>query len=391
MSSIAFLGVISSSHLWGFLADTRGRRKIIFPALFLACTCSLVSSIITNFYLLVFLRFCVGFLVSSGSAAIYAFLGEFHSEKNRSRAIMAASTVFGLGCILLPALAWICLNQEWEYFIPVLGIEFKPWRMYLIVCAMPTLISAIAMYKFPESPKFVYTQGEHDRALEILARVYAINSGESAEAYPVKRIDDAEEVNKRQIVQRLMVAESNQNKTVTKFLKKMWDQTVPLFKPPLWKRTLVICCLQFGIFVPSTGMYMIFPDILNRISLFLAENPTGQRVGICEVVRQTRLNTTENFDNCAQNLSIETFEQSLILEILYAGGFAMIGLLINKVGKLSILVFVTSACGACGIACVFILNLQWAIGLYIIFLCCGIAVAVVNGKIVKKMFFYSHF
>lgn len=55
-------GIIVSSHLWGFLADTRGRRKMIVPTLFLASTMTLFSSFMNSFWAITVCRFLTGFL-----------------------------------------------------------------------------------------------------------------------------------------------------------------------------------------------------------------------------------------------------------------------------------------------------------------------------------------
>lgn len=62
LSAIGFAGIILSSHLWGFLADTRGRRATLIPSLVVANLTTFVSSLVNNFPLLVFLRFIHGFL-----------------------------------------------------------------------------------------------------------------------------------------------------------------------------------------------------------------------------------------------------------------------------------------------------------------------------------------
>lgn len=61
LSAIGYVGIIFSSHLWGFLADTKGRRATLIPSLLLAFTSTVVSSFVNNFWLLVFLRFLNGF------------------------------------------------------------------------------------------------------------------------------------------------------------------------------------------------------------------------------------------------------------------------------------------------------------------------------------------
>lgn len=62
LSAIGYVGVILSSFLWGFLADTAGRKKTLVPTLLIAFATTLASSLVNSFWLLVFLRFLNGFL-----------------------------------------------------------------------------------------------------------------------------------------------------------------------------------------------------------------------------------------------------------------------------------------------------------------------------------------
>lgn len=62
LGAMCFLGIICSSHLWGFLADTKGRRRVIQPTLLIAFIFSICSSFTANFYLLATFRFLNGFL-----------------------------------------------------------------------------------------------------------------------------------------------------------------------------------------------------------------------------------------------------------------------------------------------------------------------------------------
>lgn len=62
LASVSYIGIIFSSHLWGFLADTKGRRSVIFPTLFVSSLVSIASSFVQNFYQFAILRFLSGFL-----------------------------------------------------------------------------------------------------------------------------------------------------------------------------------------------------------------------------------------------------------------------------------------------------------------------------------------
>lgn len=239
--------------------------------------------------MLVILRYFCGFFVSAGSATIYAYLGEFHDSKTRTRSVMGASVVFGFGCMSLPLLALIFLNQEWQFYIPIIDILYKPWRFFLVVCTLPSILCAVAMYKLPESPKYKYSKGHHDVTVMILQKVYAFNTGKAPDTFPVTQIvDESETVKKKRVDTQDCTEEGNNNKSLLKLCHKIIDQTFPLFKPPYLNRTLIACILQFGIFVTSNGMYMIFPDILNRIADYSnkAENGTESKT-LCQIVEYT--------------------------------------------------------------------------------------------------------
>lgn len=62
LGAVALVGIIVSSHLWGFLADTQGRRKVIIPTMLAGCGVSFVSSFTTDFATITACRFLTGFL-----------------------------------------------------------------------------------------------------------------------------------------------------------------------------------------------------------------------------------------------------------------------------------------------------------------------------------------
>lgn len=62
LSSMGNVGVILSAPLWGYLSDTRGRKKTLIASMLIAFIASSSSSFVNNFWLMVFLRFIDGFL-----------------------------------------------------------------------------------------------------------------------------------------------------------------------------------------------------------------------------------------------------------------------------------------------------------------------------------------
>jgi MFS transporter, VNT family, synaptic vesicle glycoprotein 2 len=200
---------------------------------------------------------------------------------------MGASFVFGIGCISLPLIAFLVINQSWEFYIPYLNVMYKPWRLFLVVGAMPSLLCAVALIFIPESPKFLLSQGKKTETLEILKTIYAINTGDSKDNFKVYSLLD-EQVPQ---AKRLFAIQESTSKGAMALLKLIYNQTAPLFMPPHLHNTVIACMLQFGIFATSNGMYMFFPDILNRIASYTEANPMSS-IKICDIIYATTVNVS---------------------------------------------------------------------------------------------------
>lgn len=101
---------------------------------------------------------------------------------------MGSASIFGIGAILLPAIAWLVINQEWSFFIPFINITYKPWRLFLVVCGIPGFICSIWLLNMPESPKFLLSKGKDEETLAILQRIFHANTGKSVTEYPVSML-----------------------------------------------------------------------------------------------------------------------------------------------------------------------------------------------------------
>lgn len=215
--------------------------------------------------------------ISGSSATIYAYLGEFHNDGQRGRAIMGSSVIFGIMCITLPLIAWVVINQDWELFIPLLGITYKPWRLFLVVCSLPGFICSIMLLLFlPESPKFVLGQGKQSEALKILEQMNRWNNGKKSELGIFEIQEEDESIDNRK---RMVAIRSSR----FPLWNSIYNQTAPIFKRPYLAPTILLCLLQFGVYATSNGFYMFFNDILNKFAIVL-NNPDMDVYRMCDAI-----------------------------------------------------------------------------------------------------------
>lgn len=202
----------------------------------------------------------------------------------------------------------------------------------MVVCAIPGLVCGLALFKLPESPKFLLSSGREDEALEILKRIYVMNTGNDKESFPVSQV--LKDID----IAMLPKAAIDKSNPIISLLKIMWNQTVPLFSREYIKITLLVCLIQFIIFSTSNGMYMWFPDILNSVMKFESTSP-GQRAYICDIYKKAldEIYNSTNVNECVTKLEIQTYTYSLLLELTYIMGFAVFSLIINTVPKIYII------------------------------------------------------
>ncbi|XP_055846361.1 synaptic vesicle glycoprotein 2B-like [Episyrphus balteatus] len=348
LGAVGFLGIITSSHLWGFLADTNGRRKIIAPTLFAAYFVSIISSFSPNFVTLAVLRYLNGFLISGASATIYAYLGEFHCNKLRNRGIMSAAFVCAAAALFHPIMGWAVINRYWSFYVPIVDIVYKPWRFYIVCCGLLGFVSGLCFLILPESPKYLLSVGKEDEVIAILKRIYSINTGKKAESFEITSIvPDIEDEQKLKLIR-------GNNNCVMFLFRSMWNQTAPLFQQEHLRKTVLNCLIQFWIFFTAQGVYMWFPYLLNTVMQFTKDHP-DERNQMCEIFYKIeRADVIEDDNQCIQTLEVSTFQHTLALEFIFIIIFIFIGYFTGKLGRRPALFIILFICGSCGVLSVIV-------------------------------------
>lgn len=163
-------------------------------------------------------------------------------------------------------LSWVShtnrTSNEFHLTIDTYWFEFTllpgRWRLYVVCCALPGLMSFIVLCFLPESPKFVLSQGKQAEAYQILQTMNRINNGKNAKLDEFEILEEKESIENRERILQL-------KKGKYPLLSSIWNQTAPLFRPPHLKPALLLCFIQVWVYYTCYGFYMLYADVLNRM------------------------------------------------------------------------------------------------------------------------------
>lgn len=248
-------------------------------------------------------------------------------------------------------MGFLILRGSWSHFISE-NLSYRPWRLLLIVNTVPGCLAALCLSRLPESGKCLLSRGQDTAALDVLQRIYRLNSGRPADTFTVKHLLPENDGN----------ADTANEKCAEQMpangcLQLFWRQTVPLFQRPLRTHFLICCFLVFGVFFVSAGIGMWYPEIQNRIA---HSNSTAGRT-VCDVLESAVLLRNESLPvdgdtfgaACNDTVADRTFQDYGALGGYYVLMYVVYSLGIQRLGQGVFLVTFLFVSGLAG------LSLQW--------------------------------
>jgi sugar porter (SP) family MFS transporter len=156
--SIALIGTVTGALFGRIPADSLGRKKSLIIIAFIFLFASLGTSVATNWYLFVVLRFIGGLGVGVSSVIAPIYISEIAPAKARGRLVILFqfNIVFG-----------ILISYLSNY---VIGLLFQDsWRLMLGIMAIPSFIFLVLLRFVPESPRWlILHKSKNDEARETL-------------------------------------------------------------------------------------------------------------------------------------------------------------------------------------------------------------------------------
>lgn len=348
LNSIIFIGMMVGAYCWGSAADTLGRKKVLIAISIMNAICIVASSFSQNYALFMFFRFLNGAALGGSGPVIWSYFAEFQPKSKRGSMLSFMAAFWTLGNLFVAGLAWVVIPTD-------IGVEseaftYNSWRIFLLVCALPSFLVAALLFMLPESPKFLLSQGRHDEALEIFKGIYRSNTGKPREDYPVKQliIDD-------KLREELEARDPNKNKYKNMMVDIM-DNSKQLFVSPILRFTSISITINFTFHIGYYGLMMWFPEMFNRFDEFSRNHP-GEEADICVVTNYVvSQGSHSDIGECSDEIHSSVFMESLITvaAAIPSNIFAVLGM--DKLGRKFFLVFSTLSAGMCSAAMFFVYN-----------------------------------
>ncbi|XP_031848592.1 synaptic vesicle glycoprotein 2C [Nomia melanderi] len=377
--NVSFLvGGVISALFWGVFADAYGRRYILLLTMMCDSILAIGGSLSQSFEVLLIFRGLSGFFIGAPGSLVYSYLGEFHAEKQRVKTICYVGFFWTLSWLILPGLAWIIIPLPISFQFH--GMVYNSWRLFLAIIGVPTLVVTLIATRYPESPKFLVSQGKTEQALKILKKIYAINTGNHEDDYPVKVLLPDETVN------------INANKTnlsgsgvLTELVKNIWQQMRSLASPPLLKYALLSWGIYFTNMFGYYGFGLWLPELFNRFENYQNLHP-NRTVSVCRLMHEPDpkavlsnilVDSSVVTNECNPHMDEMVFINSLTINAFCLLGNIASGYLANRVGRRTIPVTTMLLAGIFGFAIYFVKS-----SLQILMVTCVFSLTIVTANFV---------
>ncbi|MGH0180981.1 UNVERIFIED_CONTAM: hypothetical protein FKN15_005229 [Acipenser sinensis] len=238
---IVYLGMMLGAFMWGGLADKMGRRKCLIIALAINSVFAFISSFVQGYGFFLFFRLISGFGIGGSIPIVYSYFSEFLCREKRG---------------------------EWGSSMGT-SYQFHSWRVFVLVCTLPSISSLIGLIFMPESPRFLLENGKHDEAWMILKQVHDTNmraKGEPEKVFTVSQIKTLKQEDEFIEIQsstgtwhqRWLVR-------IMTVVKQVCQNILSLFSPQFRMNTLFMAVVWFTMAFSYYGLAVWFPDMIKHL------------------------------------------------------------------------------------------------------------------------------
>ncbi|CAL8293422.1 unnamed protein product [Merluccius merluccius] len=265
---IVYLGMMVGAFLWGGLADRIGRRQSLLISLSINSVFSFFSSFVQGYSTFLFCRLLSGVGIGGSIPIVFSYYSEFLAQEKRGEHLSWLCMFWMIGGIYASAMAWAIIPHYGWSFQMGSAYQFHSWRVFVLVCAFPSVAAIIALSAMPESPRFYLENGKHDEGWMILKQVHDTNM--RAKGFPervfsvttiktVKPMDELVDTGTDTPVwQRYKLK-------IMSLARQVKNNFLACFNPEYKRTTFMLMAVWFTMSFSYYGLTVWFPDMIKYI------------------------------------------------------------------------------------------------------------------------------
>lgn len=330
LNAIIFVGMMFGGYLFGGAADIKGRRFILIWSMTINGVFGFASSFAPTFPWFLILRFLSGLGVGAAMPILFSYFVEFLPKERRGPMIGFVASFWMLGNIITSGIAWLVIPHI-ELGGKIHNLHYGSWRIFVAICSIPALTSAMFIFLMPESPKYLQKVGKYESATEVFASMFKMNNGSDTQLpREIKEFRESYEYRSREgeeseVVDADMCTFCRVLTSICNTMSKVFQTTLRLFEGQLRWTTLVLLFVWFTLSFGYYGLWMWFPEIFQRIQ------HGGSSCGGGDIV----VNVTHSNMTCEETVASDTavYFESFIVALSNLPGNAFTILVINKMGR----------------------------------------------------------
>uniref|UniRef100_A0A8C6KR23 Synaptic vesicle glycoprotein 2A n=1 Tax=Nothobranchius furzeri TaxID=105023 RepID=A0A8C6KR23_NOTFU len=280
---IVYLGMMVGAFVWGGLADRIGRRQTLLISLSINSVFAFFSSFVQGYVSFLFCRLASGVGIGGSIPIVFSYYSEFLAQEKRGEHLSWLCMFWMIGGIYASAMAWAIIPHYGWSFQMGSAYQFHSWRVFVLVCAFPSVAAISALTTMPESPRFYL------------------------EVSPSFRSCCDEIVSKRKS-------------------QHVWNNFQTVFSPEYRRTTYMMMAVWFSMSFSYYGLTVWFPDMIKYLQK--QEYASRTKVFVKERVEHVTFNFTlenqvhrqgEYFNDKFMNMKMKSmvFEDSLFEECYF--------------------------------------------------------------------------
>ncbi|KAJ8386528.1 hypothetical protein AAFF_G00169980 [Aldrovandia affinis] len=215
------------------------------------------------------LRLLSGVGIGGSIPIVFSYYSEFLAQEKRGEHLSWLCMFWMIGGIYAAAMAWAIIPHYGWSFQMGSAYQFHSWRVFVLVCALPSVAAIAALNTMPESPRFFLENGKHDEGWMILKQVHDTNM--RAKGYPervfsvttiktVKQMDELVDMGGDSAAwhQRWKMR-------MVSLFQQVRSNFLACFSPEYRRTTMMMMAVWFTMSFSYYGLTVWFPDMIKYL------------------------------------------------------------------------------------------------------------------------------